>query len=85
MKYISILLIFFWGCGSSEESSTDQADNVSQADSNNKRSYRTYKRESLMMNTGRKKLEKILDVEDAKHHILKTFDSHKSKIPSSSQ
>ena len=80
-----MLLVFFIGCGSSEQSAADQLEDISKADSSKQVVYRTYKREVPMMNTGRKKLEKILDVEDARRNILKTFDTHKSKIPSSSQ
>ena len=38
-----------------------------------------------MMNTGREKLEKLSDVENATRNILNTFDAHKSKISPSSQ
>ena len=36
------------------------------------------------MNTGREKLERLSDVQDATRNILKTFDDHKPKISSSS-
>jgi len=36
------------------------------------------------MNTGREKLERLSDVQNASRNILKTFDTHKTKISSSS-
>ena len=50
-----------------------------------KSKYKTYKNQVPMMNTGREKLGKLSDVHDATRNILKTFDTHKSKISSSSE
>ena len=52
---------------------------------NTDKKYRTYKNQVPMMNTGREKLEKLSDVENATRNILNTFDNHKSKISPSSQ
>ena len=49
-----------------------------------KTKYKTYKNQVPIMNTGREKLEKLSNVNDATRNILKTFDTHKSKISSSS-
>mgnify|MGYP001296454940 CR=1 FL=1 len=49
-----------------------------------KTKYRTYKRIIPMMKTDRMNIERTTDLQDARRYILKTFDSYKSKIPSSS-
>ena len=75
------MLIFLLSCGS-EEPKQDKVDNEKAIDSEK---YKTYKNQVPMMNTGREKLEKLSDVENATRNILNTFDNHKSKISSSSQ
>ena len=75
------MLIFFLSCGS-EEPIQDKVDNKKTIDSGK---YKTYKNQVPMMNTGREKLEKLSDVENATRNFLNTFDNHKSKISPSSQ
>ena len=80
--YFILILVFLLGCAS-EEAIQDKADNEKTMNTDKK--YRTYKNQVPMMNTGREKLEKLSDVENATRNILNTFDNHKSKISSSSQ
>ena len=82
MRYIYFTFIFLLSCGS-EESIKDNANEEETINTNQK--YRTYKNKVPMMNTGREKLEKLSDVENATRNILNTFDAHKSKISPSSQ
>jgi len=67
-------------CGSNEEDIVEQE---IQEPEKPKTKYRTYKRIIPMMKTDRMNLERTTDLQDARRYILKTFDSYKSKIPSS--
>ncbi len=81
-KLIYILLLtLVMSCGSDEENIVEQE---IQEPEKPKTKYRTYKRIIPMMKTDRMNLERTTDLQDARRYILKTFDSYKSKIPSSS-
>ena len=81
-KLIYILLLtFIVSCGSNDEPIAEEQ--ITEPEKP-KVKYRTYKRIIPMMQTDRRNLERTTDIQDARRYILKTFDSYKSKIPSSS-
>ena len=77
-----MLFILLISCGSDNRElineNIDEEENV-------KLRYRTYKNQVPMMNTGRKKLEEINDIENARRNILKTYDGYKTKVKPNSQ
>ena len=77
----TLLLTFIISCGSNDEPITEQE---VQEPEEPKVRYRTYKRIVPMIKTDRMNLERTTNIQDAQRYILKTFDSYKSKIPSSS-
>ena len=77
----TLLLTFIISCGSNDELIAEQEVEESEEP---KVRYRTYKRIVPMMKTDRINLERTTNIQDAQRYILKTFDSYKSKIPSSS-
>jgi len=79
LRYIYFIVLFFIGCETEEPIQIEPKDEKV-ADSAPK--YKTYKNQVPMMNTGREKLERLSDVQDATRNILKTFDTHKPKISS---
>ena len=76
----TLLLTFIIGCGSNDEPIAEQE---VQEPKKPEAKYRTYKRIVPMMKTDRINLERTTNIQDAQRYILKTFDSYKSKIPSS--
>ena len=76
----TLLLTFIISCGSNDE---PIAEEEVQEPKEPKARYRTYKRIVPMMKTDRINLERTTNIQDAQRYILKTFDSYKSKIPSS--
>ena len=76
----TLLLTFIISCGSNDEPIVEQE---IQEPEEPKIKYRTYKRIVPMMKTDRINLERTINIQDAQRYILKTFDSYKSKIPSS--
>ena len=76
-----LLLTFIVSCGNSDEPIAEEQ--IAEPEKP-KVKYRTYKRIIPMMKTDRRNLERTIDIQDARRYILKTFDSYKSKIPSSS-
>ena len=80
ITYIFSLFIIA-NCGSTEEPIVEQE--VLEPEKP-KIKYRTYKRIIPMMKTDRMNLERTIDLQDARRYILKTFDSYKSEISSSS-
>jgi len=77
----TLLLTFIISCGSNDEPIAEQE---VQEPEEPKVKYRTYKRIVPMIKTDRMNLERTINIQDAQRYILKTFDSYKSKIPSSS-
>ena len=77
----TLLLTFIIGCGSDDEP-VAQGEVLKPEEPEVK--YRTYKRIVPMIKTDRRNLERTINIQDAQRYILKTFDSYKSKIPSSS-
>ena len=77
----TLLLTFIISCGSNDEPIAEQK---VQEPKEPKVKYRTYKRIVPMIKTDRINLERTISIQDAQRYILKTFDSYKSKIPSSS-
>ena len=77
----TLLLTFIISCGNNDEPIVEQE---VQAPEEPEVKYRTYKRIVPMMKTDRVNLERTTNIQDAQRYILKTFDSYKSKIPSSS-
>ena len=84
MIFIYIVIAMLIGCGSNENSASAERKDTSSEDDNTKAKYRTYKNQVPMMNTNRKKLERLSDIEDARRNIMKTYDSYKPKIAPSS-
>ena len=80
LKYI-LLLLFIIACGNDDNSIVEEQEVESV---NPKATYRTYKRTVSTMKLNRNRLERHSNIENAGHYILKTFDSYKTKIPSSS-
>ena len=77
----TLLLAFVISCGSNED---PVAEKIIPEPEKPRFKYRTYKRIIPMIKTDRMNLERTTDIQDARRYILKTFDSYKSKIPSSS-
>ena len=77
----TLLLAFVISCGSNEY---PVAEKIIPEPEKPRFKYRTYKRIIPMIKTDRMNLERTTDIQDARRYILKTFDSYKSKIPSSS-
>ena len=77
---IYISLVFFIACGGNEEPIAEKEVEPPKQ----KSKFKTYKRAVSEMQSDMKNLERHSDIENAKMYILKTFDSYKSKIPSSS-
>ena len=77
----TLLLALVISCGSNED---PVAEKIIPEPEKPRFKYRTYKRIIPMIKTDRMNLERTTDIQDARRYILKTFDSYKSKIPSSS-
>ncbi len=82
MKYIYISILLLISC-SDEQPIKVKAELEKPIEE--KAKFRTYKNQVPMMNTGREKLERLSDVQDATRNILKTFDNHKPRISSNSE
>ena len=71
------------GCGTHKDSAPNKTKDTS-SENKTKAKYRTYKKEVPTINTSRKKLERLSDIEDARRNIMKTYDGYKPKIAPSS-